>query len=275
MFYGVPHPYDGYPQSLGASLARSASQVENWDQLAANVDEKRWVSSEDTHPSRISMIKIPDHPDGKFADRVENLASLIPRKSMRDTFGGFWGDLLKEIDVRDDYDEVHPTPDFGGFAEMGVLTKGCPTDPHVQFVVSADLDYDEFQIWDARFSDGIPFGEQYAAVDLHDKETLLELSQELSSAAFDPEPPPASPRFNQRSRRFGTSVADGMWARPAGYLPLTGDPFTQNVVDINTRLGESATGGKCLRDTQSGTLCQHDKPLKVGGVCAAGHRRLR
>ena len=227
-FYGVPHPYDGYPQSLGANLARSASHIKNWDQVTGDVDEKRWVSSEDTHPSRISMIKIPDHPDGKFAGRVENLTSLVPRKSMRETFGGFWTDLLKEIDVRDDYDEVHPDPDFGGFAEMSVLTKGSPTDPHVQFVVTADLDYDEFQIWDARFSDGIPFGEQYANTDLHDTQTLLALSQELSLAAFDPEPPPASPRFDQRSRRLGTSVADGMWARPDGYPPFACDPTAQN-----------------------------------------------
>ena len=291
-FFGVHHTYDGYPQRLGADLAGQAgamaSSPEQWDQVAMSMDTKQWVEMSDVitafgPDSGPTRPAVPSHPDGDHEDSPLNLAYLVPRRP-RAEVAAFLSALdpdLAEAIMSSHPEPIIPEPSWAELSAMPVATKTNRPfgDTPSPWAYTADLDNDEFVIYDARSGTNPgSLGKAYATVGLNDEASLTDLSDQLHEAIDVREPPRLSRSYRRQPAYAGKIVVDGMWNRPPDYPPLTGDPRQPIPMDAGdgSRATELLSGSDwCLEPTSRGSLCHQQKPSAVGISCAAGHPRKR
>ena len=291
-FYGVHQSMDGYPQGLGHSLAHEAAEISQspgeWDRIAADMENKKWVDESDVktvfgNNGSGRQLSVPAHPDGQHSDTPNNLLLLVPREE-----AGWVTNFIDQTGVADSIPHVHELykarvfakPSFSDLADMPTATKtNSPFgDNPSSWIVAADLDNKQFVIFDARYQKkGTAFSNPYATVDLDDINGLRDLSLRLGEAAYELEPP-RLPGYFTKPPLCGPNIKDGMWQRPNGYPPLPGDPSApMSGVTMQTHaeasVVSSSSRGTCGKPLDDGTLCGQKKPRKPGGKCAAGHIR--
>ena len=281
-FYGVHLERDGYPQALVPPLASemAAMSAQQRRGLADAITRVEWVVPSDAAAVAASggRLSPPRHPDGDWNDDPRNFDSLIPRQRRADVearleFMTAARGQPTTVEARPL--PVVPQPSFAALAAMPTATKAEHpfSGRRSPFTVTANLDTDEFTVWDARRRRSpAPFGRPYACVPLDDPDRLHELARRQLAAMGSPTPPDLPEHLRRTPAAPARKITDGMTRRPAGYPPLT--PRSQ---PPPRRQPPAATGPLCNARLKSrpGELCTHPRPAKIGGRCQARHLRLR
>ena len=289
-FYGVHVHSDGYPQALVPPLAAEMAALSAAEraQLAEQIKQVEWVvpSDAETVARSNGTLAPPQHPDGGWGPDPD-FEFQVPRQSRSEVEARIAFMLASRPGNTTTPEVAVPVavvsqPSLVELARLGTATK--TTRPFARrrspWAVVADLDADEFDVFDARRRRAPrPLGRPYACVPLGDTERLHELARRLLAAMGSMHAPDLPKHLRSTPALLGRSLTDGMTRRPQGYPPLSG-PARRQIPQPGTATATAdpaATDTRCGRPTKGGRgePCTQPRPARVGDRCQAGHVRIR